>query len=193
LKRATFRHLLPSSPKFQSRRSCAFYDEPPSPWMCPDTKRAPSPAVLVLWRGRSTGHPHWPHGKSDRKPKARRQSRWAGRQRRKPWGSGERVDQRGGRQEQRKPKSISGKCQGRFCFDGSCHWSASFCLWLPPPTFPLPQVTCRGLGGKCQEAPRCQQLRCSMVVASSCLRACVLTAQDYPMPCKTPHPVKAQN
>lgn len=165
--------------------------------MYPETTHALSPAVPALWRDRGTGipplDPHWSHSRSNRKPKARQQSRQAGRQRKKPWDSAEWVDQIEGHQEQRKTRSNWGKCQGHF-FDSSCKCSANFSLRLPLPTFSVPWATCQGMGGKCWDLlsalPAATPLNGS---CPSCLCAHILKAQDYHMPFRIPHLVNPQN
>lgn len=155
--------------------------------MCPETRWAPSLAMASPWRGRGIDSPI-ASALTSQQVKLKAQSKAAEqvsrpteeetlRLRRVGW-------PKGSCQEQRKPRSDWGKCQGRFCFDSSCNCSASFSLWLPPPTFSLPSATCRGLevpGGFSQ----CfQQPLCLTVVASDCLCAQVLRAQDYHMPFK---------
>lgn len=124
----------------------------------------------VLWRGKGTGIPHCISTDlmtSQRDAQGRQQGRWASRWRKKPWGLGEWADQRGGRQELRKPRSNWGKYQCHFCFDGSCNCSISFHLWLPPPTFSLPWAACRDWDGSARRL--LAALPAATPLSSSCL------------------------
>lgn len=175
VKCAAFHHSLPSSPKFQSCRSLPFYLgtmltlNVPRDHTCPEPCRASS--VKRQGHRHPELHPHWRQGRSSRKPKARQQSRQAGRQRKKPWGSGERVDQTEGHQEQRKNRSNWGKCQGHLCFDSSCKCSANISLWLPLPTFSVPGAMCQGPGGKCWDL--LSALPAATLLNGSCLQLLV--------------------
>lgn len=142
--------------------------------------------------------PHWipievTSGQTE-SPKQGSRAGQAGRQRKKPWGSAEWVDQIEGHQEQRKTRSNWGKCQGHFCFDGSCKCSANFSLRLPLPIFSVPWATCQGMGGKCWDLlsalPAATPLNGS---CPSCLCAHILKAQDYHMPFRILHLVNPQN